>query len=45
MANNSDEESLSSVDFSSENDYSDNKEDEEEFSNAVRFLSSTQQGL
>ena len=38
MANNSDEESLSSVDVSSEKDYSDNKEDDKELSNAVRFL-------
>ena len=45
MANSSDEESLSSVDVSSEKDYSGSEVDEKDLSNAVRFLPSTQQGL
>ena len=44
-ANNSDEESLSSVDVSSEKDYSYNKEDEEELTDAVRILPTTRQDL
>ena len=44
--NNSDEESLSSVDVTSEKDYSDNKEGEEELTDdAVRFLPTTRQDL
>ena len=43
--NNSDEESSNSVDVSSEKDYSDNKEDEEELTNVVRFLPITRQDL